>query len=180
MSKTPEQMAEEWANAESDLWFADISTYTDGHKSAVKQAYLAGYQAAINSPKKPDSCEHILDMEKMVDADKVKFCVYCNDMHKGNCAVGKGKNHPAFGFSEIVVKIESSWVSVKDRLPECSTGVLIYVNFQAHNITFRYYTVALFNGTSWDDNSRNFVTHWMSPPIVTHWMPLPKPPEEGL
>ena len=72
------------------------------------------------------------------------------------------------------------WISVKDRLPECSTGVLIYVNFQAHNITFRYYTVALFNGTSWDDNSRNFVTHWMSPPIVTHWMPLPKPPEEGL
>ena len=119
--KTPEQMAEEWANAESDLWFADISTYTDGHKSAVKQAYLAGYQAA------------------------------------------------------------QQWISVKDRLPECSTGVLIYVNFQAHNITFRYYTVALFNGTSWDDNSRNFVTHWMSPPIVTHWMPLPKPPtKEGL
>ena len=46
MTKTPEQLAEEWANAESDLWFADISTYTDGHKSAVKQAYLAGYQAA--------------------------------------------------------------------------------------------------------------------------------------
>ena len=56
--KTPEQMAEEWANGEGDLWFADISTYTDGHKSAVKQAYLAGYKAAINSygPVKECSC----------------------------------------------------------------------------------------------------------------------------
>jgi hypothetical protein len=79
-------------------------------------------------------------------------------------------------MSKTPEEVAGEWISVKDRLPECSTGVLIYVNFQAHNITFRYYTVALFNGTSWDDNSRNFVTHWMSPPIVTHWMPLPKPP----
>ncbi len=44
--KTPEELAKEWANKEGDLWFADISTYTDGHKSAVKQGFLAGYQAA--------------------------------------------------------------------------------------------------------------------------------------
>jgi len=46
MNKTPEELAVDWANAESDLWFADISTYTDGHKSAVKQGFLAGYKAA--------------------------------------------------------------------------------------------------------------------------------------
>lgn len=49
--KTPEELAEEYAFA--------------------YKAFLAGYQAAMNSPEKPDSCEHILDMEKMVDADKV-------------------------------------------------------------------------------------------------------------
>ena len=45
MNKTPEELAEKWANKEGDLWFADISTYTDGHKSAVKQGFLAGYKA---------------------------------------------------------------------------------------------------------------------------------------
>lgn len=44
--KTPEEMAEEWANGESDFWFADISVYTKGHNDAVKQAFLAGYKAA--------------------------------------------------------------------------------------------------------------------------------------
>jgi hypothetical protein len=44
--KTPKELADEWANKEGDLWFADISTYTDGHKSAVKQGFLAGYKAA--------------------------------------------------------------------------------------------------------------------------------------
>ena len=29
----------------------------------------SGYQAAMNSPEKQDSCEHILDMEKMVDVN---------------------------------------------------------------------------------------------------------------
>ena len=174
MNRTPEQMAEEWANAESDLWFADISTYTDGHKSAVKQAYLAGYQAAINSPKKPDSCEHILDMEKMVDADKVKFCVYCNDTHKGNCAIGKGKNHPAFGFSEIVVKIESSWVSVKDRLPKEDGPILVWSGRLEDVPTCAAAGYELWN---W---STEYSPHDYRLFELSHWMPLPAAPKEGL
>lgn len=143
MTKTPEEIAEEYAFA--------------------YKAFLVGYQAAINSPKKPDSSEHILDMEKMVDADKVMFCVYCNDTHKGNCAIGKGKNHPAFGFSEIVVKIESSWVSVKDRLPEIDQWCSWW------DISGATEPCTAFRGV--DD----IETWWEN---YTHWMPLPEPPKE--
>jgi hypothetical protein len=31
--------------------------------------FMAGYEAAVNSPEKQDSCKHILDMEKMVDVN---------------------------------------------------------------------------------------------------------------
>lgn len=44
---TPEEKAaEEWADGEGSLWFADISVYTDGHKGAISQAFLAGIQWA--------------------------------------------------------------------------------------------------------------------------------------
>ena len=59
--KTPEQMAEELYRNEDGMLLID----------ALREAFLAGYQAAMNSPEKQDTCEHILDMEKMVDADKV-------------------------------------------------------------------------------------------------------------
>lgn len=59
MTKTPEQMAEEWIN-KSRLLLMD---------RPLTEAFLAGYQAAVNSPEKPDTCEHILDMEKMVDVN---------------------------------------------------------------------------------------------------------------
>jgi hypothetical protein len=56
--KTPEEMAEEY------VWkhygYSAINHQLD---------FLAGYQAAMNSPEKQDSCEHILDMEKMVDVN---------------------------------------------------------------------------------------------------------------
>ena len=66
MTKTPEQLAEEYA---TDI---DLCCGTSDIIIAAEIAFLAGYQAAMNSPEKQDSCEHILDMEKMVDVDKVK------------------------------------------------------------------------------------------------------------
>jgi hypothetical protein len=59
--KTPEQMAEEWALSR---WYTNHDPTVSGES---KVSFLAGYQAAMNSLKKPDSCEHILDMKKMVD-----------------------------------------------------------------------------------------------------------------
>ena len=66
MNKTPEQLAEEYTK---DWWGA--LPEAEGMRKSAKENFLAGYQAAMNSPEKQDTCEHILDMEKMVDADKV-------------------------------------------------------------------------------------------------------------
>lgn len=63
--KTPEQMAVEWLKEE----YGDTSNWTYMGQEMSLDAFYAGYQAAVNSPEKPDSCEHILDMEKMVDVN---------------------------------------------------------------------------------------------------------------
>lgn len=65
VSKTPEQLAEEWMNEE----YGDTSHWVRMGKDMSIDAFLAGYQAAMNSPEKLDSCEHILDMQKMVDVN---------------------------------------------------------------------------------------------------------------
>ena len=66
--KTPEQMALEYIK---DVETARNPSVTATAFPQMQRCFLAGYQAAINSPEKSDSCEHILDMEKMVDVDKV-------------------------------------------------------------------------------------------------------------
>lgn len=65
MSKTPEEMAQQY-----------VSTIADTHsvKAACEKAFFAGYKAAqeqlADADKvMPDTCEHILDMEKMVDVN---------------------------------------------------------------------------------------------------------------
>jgi ribosomal protein RSM22 (predicted rRNA methylase) len=65
MSKTLEEMAQQY-----------ISTIADTHsvKAACEKAFMAGYKAAqeqlADADKvMPDTCEHILDMGKMVDVN---------------------------------------------------------------------------------------------------------------
>lgn len=53
------------------------------------------------------------------------------------------------------------WISVKDRLPELFTQVLVYDAFEK-NITLGLYG----NGD------------WLFSKHITHWMPLPDPPKE--
>jgi len=67
--KTPEQLADEYA--EFGLQGVPDSIRKQQLMAKDRMAFLAGYQAAMNSPEKQDPCEHILDMEKMVDVDKV-------------------------------------------------------------------------------------------------------------
>ena len=63
MSKTPKELAEEFSKVNAGTDVGALGCYRQG----LYEGFLAGYQAAMNSLKKPDSCEHILDMEKMVD-----------------------------------------------------------------------------------------------------------------
>jgi len=96
MNKTPEQLAKEWAiDWHKDCDYPDA--ILEIRQEATKHIFLAGYQAAqehahaaleeaearmqelqdqladadkvMNSPEIPDTCEHILDMSKMVDVN---------------------------------------------------------------------------------------------------------------
>ena len=59
---------------------------------------------------------------------------------------------------------EREWISVKDRLPEEDTWVLVYAKQGFYmNLKVDY----IYHG------------EWFNSLLVTHWMPLPEPPKEG-
>ena len=132
--KTPEQLAEEHGTG------IDLCCGTSDIIIAAEAGFLAGYQAAVNSPEKQDSCEHILDMKKMVDV---------NSSNNSN-----------------------GWISVKERLPEDISDVLILSKEKES-------CVGYYRSSDNDWNMYNpCCSFHMELHGVTHWMPLPKPPEE--
>lgn len=66
MSKTVEELAKEYV---IEKYFKYLKREEDDNYDLLIQDFIADYQAAMNSPEKPDTCEHILDMEKMVDVN---------------------------------------------------------------------------------------------------------------
>lgn len=68
------------------------------------------------------------------------------------------------------------WISVKDRLPEPGSYVLVFTD-DRDTYTALYYVCGYENHGHWmviDRPSRFYkIAH-----KVTHWMPLPKPPED--
>lgn len=115
--------------------------------SVAYDAFLAGYRAA---------------RDQVADVSKVMFCVYCNDMHKGDCAPGKGKNHPAL--------VKHEWISVKDRLPEMNELCVV-------NTEWRGVVTATYGNESWIfDEGQGYSEKALR--YASHWQPLPAPPKE--
>lgn len=168
MSKTPEDLAEEYAEAyiESDSYLCSKYSFLAGYKAAQEHAHAAleeaearheAYVLAAEENFKrleakldqfadadkvmPDACEHILDMEKMVDV---------NPLNNSN-----------------------GWISVKDRLPRALELVLYF--HELHGPSIGYYDPACpkpgyqWVSEEWGDNKTG---------RITHWMPLPEPPKE--
>jgi hypothetical protein len=170
MSKTPEELAVEYAPTFEDImkqyteqWDGcpyilgstkGITAVTLAYGDGYGFGFIAGYQAA----KDEDSCEHILDMEKMVDV---------NSSNNSN-----------------------GWISVKNRLPEDGTGWLT-VYGSIPNLRFfvgpGYYDFAKKEWLSRFLNYRarkdttGLVTdqiEYLAFEQVTHWQELPQPPKE--
>jgi hypothetical protein len=160
--KTLEELAEEYTFQFS---------WNNPREEDVQEAYVAGYKAAQEQQEKEWGAlvsKGRIAMQTLndqfADADKVMFCVYCNDMHKGNCAVGKGKNHPAL--------TQPQWISVKDRLPKEDGPILVWSGRLEDVPTCAAAGYELWN---W---STEYSPHDYRLFELSHWMPLPKSPEE--
>jgi hypothetical protein len=72
----------------------------------------------------------------------------------------------------------NEWISVKERLPENRTDVLVYISLgYGHPITHCIFVERYCTETVDYKNTFVGVDGSMYPhEIVTHWMPLPKPP----
>lgn len=66
------------------------------------------------------------------------------------------------------------WISVKDRMPQDETEVVILVQ---HRIGW-YRALAWHDEFGWHSSAEEFVDGESESDYVTHWMPLPEPPEE--
>lgn len=62
------------------------------------------------------------------------------------------------------------WISVKDRLPEEDTRVLVYLDIKKLDAnTYTFFDTDRLLGDKW--------VRWNS--YISHWMPLPEPPYKG-
>lgn len=65
----------------------------------------------------------------------------------------------------------AEWISVKERLPESGTRVLV--------MRIDHVTKKPFYDLLWFANGKWWIRHFTDDYAVTHWMPLPEPPKEG-
>jgi hypothetical protein len=130
MTKTPEQMAEEWALGTFKEPYLELMSEDQYAYSVAVDAYLAGYKAA---------------QDHFADASKVMT------------------DHNA-DASKMV------WISVKDRLPQIDTPVMLYTGHE--------YEI----GRLEEDGEFSIWVDYryggeMAADQFTHWMPLPEPPK---
>lgn len=67
------------------------------------------------------------------------------------------------------------WISVKDRLPDELTPVLVFTEAD----TEQNIGMGFLESGKWIDGYSGRGIMMMQQDLVTHWMPLPKPPKEA-
>ena len=87
--------------------------------------------------------------------------------------------------SANVGKMLPEWISVKDRLPDPSTDVLLIAHGWKGRSVYIGRLDKVESCKSWLTGLTNKASDWticgfsyLVEPIVTHWMPLPEPPKE--
>jgi hypothetical protein len=152
MSKTPEEMAEEYAAmTTNNLFYREplSNGFLAGYKAAQEHAHAALEEAEVRiqelqdqlagvSKVMPDTCEHIVDVSKMVDVSSSATL--------------------------------NNWISVRTRLPDRNTNVLAWIKCGTSEYVF-------IETASGDPSECSGWKHY-NKDQVTHWMPLPEPPKE--
>ena len=117
---------------------------------------------------------------RMIDADKVK------ELIRGSLSVDTDADKEY--VCGLIDEISSSWISVKDRMPEqagyrCLVSAeygdgkrCVFTAFTGYGDFKQWYTYECMYMAKINSPSDNKVHPNYK---ITHWMPLPEPPKEG-
>jgi len=179
MSRTPEEMAEEYCDQD------EVACDAINHAAEylVKDAFLAGYKAAENHFR--DATEKVTydyvetasnEAKKLIAEFELKgdenmlikalVSAYCSGV---DAVDGYLRNSLSAYRASIR---QQRWISVKDRLPENISDVLILS--KEKELCVGYYRSS---DNDWNTYNPCCSFH-MELHGVTHWMPLPAPPKE--
>ena len=176
MTKTPEELAEEWSiQLRPNQDVEECELRWDLVCDWEKESFLAGYQAAQEQQEKEWGAlvsKGRIAMQTLndqfADADKVMNfpenpddCDHILDMEK------------MVGVNSCSCKgILNNWISVKDRLPEDNGPILMWSGRLEHVPTCAAAGYELWNWST-EYSPHDFRLH-----EITHWMPLPNPPKD--
>lgn len=170
MSKTPEELAEEYAQTiETCCGTSDIII-------AAETAFLAGYKAA---------------QDQVLARFKSLLSSFAETSFNPNHTAWQifdtlNENQAAQDQVADADKVMPEWISVKDRLPEYDQLALLWQSeMQAQFVGRRRDSGLAFPLYYWEC-TEDFFEAWkeiyfpklMHQGVVTHWMPLPAPPKE--
>ena len=174
MTKTPEQMAEE---------YADNSDERRGHFpwKQVKDSFLAGYQAAELKAK--------IEFAAKYD-HKSPLQVIAAEYVKRRGTVGPlawlEENRFIDGYEAGLHASQPKWISVKEQPPNYDQLVLLWQSELQAQFVGRRRDSGMMSPLYYWECTSDFFEAWkeiyhpklMNEEAVTHWMPLPEPPKE--
>ena len=125
---------------------------------------------------------------RLIDADALQDafydecegeCYYCDYHLTEGIQEGRLYECGLINKAPTIAPIISEWISVKDKLPEKDTDVLIYTTDNKINKAYRRHK-------SWTENQKEWLVfetlgygYIYDDDEVLAWMPLPTPYEEG-
>ena len=132
--------------------------------------------------KKPEEIKKGLECCAKASEEACKHCPYCND-----CDIFEACNlyRDALAYINQLEARGHGWISVKDRLPEPYTDVLVIAHGWKDRSIYIGRLEKVESQESWLTGLTNKASDWtiwgfsyLVEPVVTHWMPLPEPPKE--
>jgi hypothetical protein len=162
MTKTPEQLAEEYLDTHYELnpnFPADVQGDKLPDRLAAGPAFLAGYQAA-----KEDAHAALEEAESRIDELQSKLSDAGILTTEHLLGADNSSNKP------------TGWISVKDRLPEINTGFIACIDGADVCTCHRYQDAKDKAPIFYADSKKGLLI--CSVESVTHWMPLPEAPKD--
>lgn len=160
MSKTPEEMAEEYI-AHNRSYPYDPLNAQDRY---MKNSYLVGFKTA-----KDDTARDFDDLMKDLSKRLEESCLPAMDAMEGQ-------------YLYQIKQLEAAhpqWISVKDRLPEVGQDVLVWYD-GSYGVAYLQKAKPIKLQPPQFNNVERF--EWCFNDFedvgVTHWQPLPAPPKE--